>query len=202
MSTQSSIGLAFYNGNVVSTQALASFEAVVGTQLTTGGSQVGDIGSNPATYKGTISIAGDVTTSGDQSFTANNIVLGAAGSNQLQKFITTDNGNVAFNVGLESNAICINLDANGCGLLFDLGRGSLSDAAETALAASGIEYDQVIPPSNIMDLLADIKNKLSLSVTEIANDDLVADVNVGGVEDAEDEIKCETESNENCAVSL
>ena len=191
-----------FNGDIGSTQALASFEAVVGTQLTVGGSQVGDIGSNPATYNGTISIAGDVTTSGDQSFTANNIVLGADGSNQSQKFITTDNGNVAFNVGLGPNAISINPDAISHGLLFDLGRGSLSDAAEAALAASGIEYDQIIPPSNIMDLLADIKNKLALSATEIANDDLVADVNVGGVEDAEDEIECEAESDENCVVSL
>jgi hypothetical protein len=191
-----------FNGDIGSTQALASLEAVVGTQLITGGAQVGDIGANPATYNGTISIEGNVTTSGDQTYTANNIVLGAAGSNQIQKFTTTDNGNVNFNVGLGPNAISINEDVSSYGLLFDLGRGSLSDDAEAALAASGIDYDQIIPPSNIMDLLTDIKNQLSSNASDIANDDLIADVNVGSMEDAGDDIKCDVSADENCAVTL
>jgi hypothetical protein len=191
-----------FKGDIGSTQALASLEAVVGTQLTTGGAQVGDIGASPATYNGTISIEGNVTTSGDQTYTANNIVLGAVGSNQIQKFTTTDNGNVNFNVGLGPNAMSINEDAISYGLLFDLGRGSLSDDAEAALAASGIDYDQIIPPSNIMDLLTDIKNQLNSNATDIANDDLIADVNVGSMEDAGDDIKCDVSADENCAVTL
>jgi autotransporter-associated beta strand protein len=191
-----------FKGDVGGTQALASFEAVVGTQLTTGGSQVGDIGSNPATFKGTISIEGNVTTSGDQSYTANNIILGATGSNQLQKFTTTDNGNVNFSVGLDANAISIKNSANSHGLLFDLGRGSLSAAAESAFAASGIDYDQIIPPSNVMDLLTDILNQLSSNTTDVANDDLLAEVEIEDIEDAGDEIKCDTAVDENCAVTL
>ena len=192
-----------FKGDIGKTQALASFEAVVGTQLTTPGSQVGDIGSNPATYKGTISIMGDVTTAGNQSYTANNIVLGATGSNQIQKFVTTDNGNVAFNIGSGLNGgISINADANSYGLLFDLGRGSLSAASETALAASGISYDQIIPPSNLLNFLTDIKNQLRNKSTDIANDDVVAEVNVGGMEDAGDEIKCDADNGEDCAISL
>jgi hypothetical protein len=191
-----------FKGDIGGTQALASFEAVVGTQLTTGGSQVGDIGSNPATFKGTISIEGNVTTSGDQSYTANNIIFGAAGSNQIQKFTTTDNGNVNFNVGLGPNAMSINEDAISYGLLFDLGRGSLSAAAESAFAASGIDYDQIIPPSNVMDLLTDILNQLSSNTTDVANDDLLAEVEIEDIEDAGDEIKCDTAVDENCAVTL
>jgi hypothetical protein len=191
-----------FKGDIGSTQALASLEAVVGTQLTTGGAQVGDIGANPATYNGTISIEGNVTTSGDQTYTANNIVLGAAGLNQIQKFTTTDNGNVNFNVGLGPNAMSINEDASSYGLLFDLGRGSLSDDAEAALAASGIDYDQIIPPSNIMDLLTDILNQLSSNATDIANDDLLAEVAVEDIEDAGDEIKCDPDIDENCAITL
>jgi autotransporter-associated beta strand protein len=191
-----------FKGDIGGTQALASFEAVVGTQLTTGGSQVGDIGSNPATFKGTISIEGNVTTSGDQSYTANNIILGATGSNQLQKFTTTDNGNVNFSVGLDANAISIKNSANSHGLLFDLGRGSLSAAAESAFAASGIDYDQIIPPSNVMDLLTDILNQLSSNTTDVANDDLLAEVEIEDIEDAGDEIKCDTAVDENCAVTL
>jgi autotransporter-associated beta strand protein len=191
-----------FKGDIGSTQALASLEAVVGTQLTTGGAQVGDIGANPATFKGTISIEGNVTTAGDQSFTANNIVLGAAGTNQLQKFTTTDNGNVNFNVGLGPNAISINEDAISYGLLFDLGRGSLSADTELALASAGIDYDQIIPPSNIMDLLTDIKNQLSSNATDVANDDLLADVAVESIEDAGDQIKCDSDIDENCAVTL
>ena len=191
-----------FKGDIGGTQALASFEAVVGTQLTTGGSQVGDIGSNPATFKGTISIEGNVTTSGDQSYTANNIIFGAAGSNQIQKFTTTDNGNVNYNVGLGPNAMSINEDAISYGLLFDLGRGSLSAAAESAFAASGIDYDQIIPPSNVMDLLTDILNQLSSNTTDVANDDLLAEVEIEDIEDAGDEIKCDTAVDENCAVTL
>ena len=191
-----------FKGDIGGTQALASIEAVVGIQLTTGGSQVGDIGANPATFKGTISIEGNVTTAGDQSFTANNIILGAAGIDQLQKFLTTDNGNVNFNVGLDPNAISINDDASSYGLLFDLGRGSLNADAEVALASAGIDYDQIIPPSNIMDLLTDIKNQLSSNATDVANDDLVAEVAVENIEDAGDAIKCDSDIDENCAVTL
>jgi hypothetical protein len=191
-----------FKGDIGGTQALASIEAVVGIQLTTGGSQVGDIGANPATFKGTISIEGNVTTAGDQSFTANNIILGAAGIDQLQKFLTTDNGNVNFNVGLDPNAISINDDASSYGLLFDLGRGSLNADAEVALASAGIDYDQIIPPSNIMDLLTDIKNQLNSNATDIANDDLVAEVAVENIEDAGDAIKCDTDIDENCAITL
>jgi autotransporter-associated beta strand protein len=191
-----------FKGNIGGTQALASFDAVVGTQLTTGGSQVGDIGSNPATFNGTISIAGNVTTAGNQSYTADNIVLGAPGSNQLQKFTTTDNGNVNFNVGLGPNAISINNDSSSYGLLFDLGRGSLSAAAESALAASGISYDQITPPSNLLNLLTDIKNQFRNKSTDVADDDVIADVSVGGMEDAGDSVKCDVALDEDCAVTL
>jgi hypothetical protein len=191
-----------FNGDIGGNQALASFDAVVGTQLTTGGSQVGDIGSNPATFNGTISIAGNVTTAGNQSYTANNIILGAPGSNQLQKFTTTDNGNVNFSVGLDSNAISISNDANSHGLLFDLGRGSLSAAAESALAASGISYDQITPASNLLNFLTDVKNQLRNKSTDIADDDVVAEVSIGGMEDAGDEIKCDVSADENCAATL
>jgi autotransporter-associated beta strand protein len=191
-----------FNGDVGSTQALAAFTAITGTQLTTAGSQTGDIGSNRATYNGTISIKGDVTTSGDQSYTANNIILGATGSNQLQKFTTTDNGNIDFNVGLSPNAISVKDDAISYSLTFDLGRGSLSAATETALAASGISYDQILPPTNIMDLLTDIKNQRSLNITDISNRDLLADVSIGVIDDAGDEVKCDSEVDEDCGVSL
>jgi autotransporter-associated beta strand protein len=191
-----------FKGNIGGTQALASFEAVVGTQLTTGGSQVGDIGSNPATYKGTISIEGNVTTSGDQSFTANKIIVGATGSNQLQKFTTTDNGDVNFSVGVDTNAISVKNDANSHSLLFDLGRGSLSAAAESALAASGINYDQTTPATNLLNFLTDVKNQLRNKSTDISNDDVVAEVSIGGMEDAGDEIKCDVSADENCAATL
>jgi autotransporter-associated beta strand protein len=191
-----------FKGNIGGEKALASFDAVVGAQLLTGGSQVGDIGTNPATYKGTISIAGNVRTSGNQSYTANKIILGAPGSNQLQKFTTTDNGNVNFSVGLDPNAISISNDASSHGLLFDLGRGSLSAAAASALAASGISYDQITPATNLLEILTDLKNQLRNKSTDIANDDIVAEVNVGGMEDAGDEIKCDVAADENCAVTL
>jgi autotransporter-associated beta strand protein len=191
-----------FNGDIGGEQALASLTAITGTQISTPGSVVGDISANPASFNGTITIRGDVTTSGNQSYTSNNIVLGSVGSNQQQIFRTTDNGNLDFNVGTGPNAISIDNSSLSHNLVIDLGRGELGAASEASLNASGISYDQITPPSIVMDMLANLKNQNLLNSAEIGTQSVVADVEVGGAEDAGDVVKCDTQSDDNCAVKL
>jgi hypothetical protein len=188
-----------FNGDIGSEQALASLSAVTGTQLSTPGSITGDISPNPSTYNGTITIKGDVTTSGNQSYTSNNIVLGAPGSNQQQIFRTTDNGNLDFNVGSGPGAISISNSSISHSLTIDLGRGELGAAGEASLNASGISYDQITPPSIVMDMLANLRSQDLLDPAKIATETTVADVNIGEIEDAKNaEINCTPNSLEPC----
>jgi hypothetical protein len=162
---------------------------------------VGDISSNPVSYNGTITIGGNVTTAGDQSYTANQITLGST-SNQQQVFKTTNNGNLDFNVGMQPNSIRINNSIADHELIIDLGRGNLGASTETALASSGIAFKEILPFVSGVDLMSEIVRHKSALATDINNgDDLVADISIGNVEDAGDSAKCDTKNDDNCAVS-
>jgi autotransporter-associated beta strand protein len=192
-----------FNGDIGGEAAFASFNAFTGTQISTPGSMTGDISPNSASFNGTITIRGDVTTSGNQSYTANNIVFGSVGSSQQQIFTTTDNGNLDFNVGASPNAISIdNLSLNHS-LIIDLGRGQLGASSEASLNASGINWDQITPPSIVMDMLANLRSQKLLNPSEIGIQSIVADVDIGEIEDAKDSIiKCQAESEDLCEPTI
>jgi autotransporter-associated beta strand protein len=192
-----------FNGDIGGEAAFASFNAFTGTQINMPGSMIGDISTNPASFNGTITIRGDVTTSGNQSYTANNIVFGSVGSSQQQIFTTTDNGNLDFNVGASPNAISIdNLSLNHS-LIIDLGRGQLGASSEASLNASGINWDQITPPSIVMDMLANLRSQKLLNPSEIGIQSIVADVDIGEIEDAKDSIiKCQAESEDLCEPTI
>jgi autotransporter-associated beta strand protein len=192
-----------FNGDIGGEAAFASFNAFTGTQISTPGSMTGDISPNSASFNGTITIRGDVTTSGNQSYTANNIVFGSVGSSQQQIFTTTDNGNLDFNVGASPNAISIdNLSLNHS-LIIDLGRGQLGASSEASLNASGINWDQITPPSIVMDMLANLRSQKLLNPSEIGIQSIVADVDIGEIEDAKDSIiKCQAESEDLCEPAI
>jgi autotransporter-associated beta strand protein len=186
-------------GDVGGTQALASLATVTGTQLTSIGSQVGDISSNPVTYNGVLTIGGSVTTAGNQSYTGNQIVLGST-SNQQQVFKTTDSGNLDFNVGMQPNAIQIKNTINNHELIIDLGRGNLGASTETALATAGISFKEVVPFVSNIDLHSDIKRQRTALATDINDlDDLVADIDIGVVEDVSDTTKCDSRNVDECS---
>ncbi|MEO0047061.1 MAG: hypothetical protein RLZZ410_20, partial [Pseudomonadota bacterium] len=191
-----------FSGDIGSTQPLASLLAVTGTQLTTIGTQVGDISTNPARFNGAITIGGSVTTAGNQSYTANQITLGST-SNQQQVFKTTDNGNLDFNVGMQPNALQINSAISGHELIIDLGRGNLGASTETALAASGITYKEILPFVSGIDIHSDIMRQKLQRATDIdGSGELTASVDIGNVEDAGDVAKCDSKTDDNCAVGM
>jgi autotransporter-associated beta strand protein len=196
----SGVPLVEFVGDVGSNQALASLAAVTGTQITTAGSQVGDISNNPVNFKGIMTIGGSVTTAGDQSYTANKIVLGSR-SNQQQVFKTTNNGNFDFNVAMEPNSVQVKNTINNHELIIDLGRGSISAATEAALASGGVGFKEVLPFVSGIDLHSDINRQRMASASDINySDALVADVNIGVVEDAGNSSECDTKSNDDCAL--
>jgi hypothetical protein len=160
---------------------------------------VGDISSNPVTYNGVLTIGGSVTTAGNQSYTGNQIVLGST-SNQQQVFKTTDNGNLDFNVGIQPNSIQINNTINNHELIIDLGRGILGASTETALASAGISFKEIVPFVSSIDLHSDITRQRLALATDINNlDDLVADIDIGVVEDASDTTKCDSRNADDCS---
>jgi hypothetical protein len=189
-------------GDIGGDQQLASLVAVTGTQLITPGTHVGDISSNPVTYKGTITIGGNVTTAGDQSYTANQITLGSS-SNQQQVFKTTDNGNLDFNVGMQPNALQINNSIADHELIIDLGRGNLGASTETALASSGITFKEILPFVSGVDIHSDIMRQKLKQATDIdGSGELSASVDIGNVEDAGDSAKCDAKTDDNCSVKM
>jgi autotransporter-associated beta strand protein len=187
-------------GDVGGTQPLASLSAITGTQLTTVGTQVGDISTNPMTFNGTLSIGGSVTTSGNQSYTSNQITLGST-SNQQQIFKTTDNGNLDFNVGMQPNAIQVKNTINNHELIIDLGRGNLGASTETALANSGITFKEILPFVSGIDLHSDIMRQRTALATDINNaDNLVADVNIGDLDEG-DKSECDAKTDDYCSLT-
>jgi hypothetical protein len=85
-----------FNGAVGSTAPLFAMDVVVGLQDGTSLSKVGSINPDPANYFGDITIAGDVSTLGNQTYTANRIELaGSQGSGALN--FTSTQGQIIFN---------------------------------------------------------------------------------------------------------
>jgi hypothetical protein len=191
-----------FAGDIGSTQPLASLVAVTGTQLTTVGTQVGDISANPVSFNGTITIGGSVTTAGDQSYTANQITLGSV-SSQQQVFKTLDNGNLDFNVGMQPNALQINNSISDHELIIDLGRGNLGASTEAALAASGITFKEILPFVSGVDIHSDIVRQKLKQATDIdGSGELSASVDIGHVEDAGDAANCDAKTDDNCSVKM
>jgi hypothetical protein len=190
-----------FNGDIGGDQPLASLVSITGTQLTTSGTQVGDVSSNPVRYNGSITIGGSVTTSGDQSYTSNQITLGST-SNQQQVFKTTDNGNLDFNIGIQPNSIQINNSISNHELVIDLGRGNIGTSTETALATAGITFKEILPFVSGIDIHSDITRQKMALATGISNsDDFVADVNIGDLDQNSDTSECDVKTDDKCSPS-
>jgi len=129
-----------FNKDVGSTAPLLSLAAKTGRQTTAGAPLFTDISSNSNDFVGTVSILGNVTTQGNQTYTANTIELGNNVSNS-QTFKTTG-GNVTFNIGTtptggfrsSNNNLSVNFDLNG--------------GTHTNLNGSGISYTDTSYQSN------------------------------------------------------
>jgi autotransporter-associated beta strand protein len=88
-----------FNDAVGNVAPLNDLSATVGVQSSVTGASVGEIPSTPASYFGNMTIASSVSTAGSQTYTANQISLGSAGSEQ--QFSASD---LAFKVGVPANS--------------------------------------------------------------------------------------------------
>jgi hypothetical protein len=98
VTTASEIPTIDFNGVVGATAPLASLTVSTGAQDTGAGALYSAINITPANLVGTVTIAENISTVGDQTYTANSFTLGNGTSNQALN-LTTENGNIAFNRG-------------------------------------------------------------------------------------------------------
>ena len=74
-------------------------------------------------------------------------------------------------------------------------------ATEAAFASGGVGFKEVLPFVSGIDLHSDINRQRMASASDINYSDvLVADVNIGVVEDADNSSECDTQSNDECAL--
>ena len=92
------------NGSVGDINPLANLTLTTGRQVATPTALMGDISSDASNYFGRITIAADVKTLGNQTYTGNTIALGdASQTNQTQVF-ESKGGAVTFNVGVPTSS--------------------------------------------------------------------------------------------------
>jgi hypothetical protein len=133
------------NGTVGLISPLATLTVTTGRQDLSLTSVFSAIGLNPLTFIGQISIAGSITTTGDQSYTANSMLLGAGIPDATLVFTTTGNGVIAFNMGVPENSGGVTLAPGSTGLTVGYTPSTYSVDPNTLvrLTTSSIEYKSI-----------------------------------------------------------
>jgi len=108
-----------FTGAVGSIAPLASLTVATGSQNTSTSSSYGSI--DPTIYTGTMSIAGNVTTSVNQSYIAGSIAL--TGLSGVAQTFTSTGGNITFDTGPTGSGIS---SSNGSTAVFDLSGGVIA----------------------------------------------------------------------------
>ncbi|MBT8607988.1 filamentous hemagglutinin N-terminal domain-containing protein [Polynucleobacter paneuropaeus] len=187
VTTQGQAPTITFNGVVGGIAALESLAVSTGSQDTGSGALYSAIDNNPAHYLGTVTIKDNISTTGDQTYTANNYVLGDGSSNQTLA-LSTKTGNITFNVGTSSGAgftpagSGLFLDIfNGGGTVFGLSGSGLNygitDPAATASASSAVNNTNLSANAGVLQNIAN--NQLNLLASDDALDGLSGTVTVG-----------------------
>jgi YDG domain len=92
-----------FNDVVGGVAALKSLTASTGAQDAANGALYSAIDTTPANLVGRVTIKENVSTTGDQTYTANGFTLGNGTANQALS-LTTETGNIAFNAGSSSGS--------------------------------------------------------------------------------------------------
>jgi hypothetical protein len=98
---------------------------------------VGDIPADRATYFGTTTVAGNVITTGSQTYTANLITLGSGLSGQTQNF-ETSGGDVRFNIGAPGSGGNLTPATSNAVVQLRLNGGSMSGLEGTSVSYQNI----------------------------------------------------------------
>ncbi|WP_202816813.1 MBG domain-containing protein, partial [Polynucleobacter sp. MWH-Adler-W8] len=132
-----------FNGAVGSVAPLASLTVRTGVQNQEANALIAAISTNPNNYSGVVNILSDVTTSGNQNYTANTIGLGSSALGSTPQAFTTNGGVISFNVGTTGN----NLISNGSvPINVTLGGGSINGFSTAGVAYKVTDLVVPVPP--------------------------------------------------------
>jgi hypothetical protein len=134
-----------FNEAVGSTKALASLVVMTGTQNPDLASPFSDTSSNPNDFNGRISIAANVTTSGNQTYTANTMLIGKASitdplvPNEVN--MVSQEGSITYNLGRNTNTTAglIGVGSN-AKLNAKFGKDGAVNGIEPSTAISALTY--------------------------------------------------------------
>ena len=184
-------------GNVA---PLAGLSVTTGMQNATVTSPYSDTSIDPTHYLGNLTIAGNVSTTGNQTYTANTIGLGNSSQSSNQNF-TSNGGLIMFNVGAigggisSSNSLPIDVilhggsisGLNGTGISYnnigDVVAPSTSNAISNTVstASANSEYPSVATGGSVQSSL---NTQLAQSYVERADDQSGGSVTVGSPSEA------------------
>ncbi|QWD07055.1 filamentous hemagglutinin N-terminal domain-containing protein [Polynucleobacter paneuropaeus] len=122
-----------FNDVVGGIAALKSLTASTGAQDAATGALYSAIDTTPANLVGTVTIKENVSTTGDQTYTAKGFTLGNGTANQTLS-LTTQTGNIAFNAGSSSGS---GFTPAGSGLIVSVFNGG---GTVSGLSGSGLNY--------------------------------------------------------------
>ncbi|OIN03681.1 hypothetical protein A9236_01960 [Polynucleobacter sp. QLW-P1DATA-2] len=122
-----------FNDVVGGVAALKSLTASTGAQDAATGALYSAIDTTPANLVGTVTIKENVSTTGDQTYTAKGFTLGDGTANQTLS-LTTQTGNIAFNAGISSGS---GFTPAGSGLIVSIFN---SGGTVSGLSGSGLNY--------------------------------------------------------------
>jgi hypothetical protein len=190
-----------YQDKVGSTKALNELVTVVGVR--SGIDDLGQLNANSSETNrlGTVFIRDDITTVGNQSYSADSAVVGRSGAvDQIVRF-TVKGGEVLFDLGSGTGSGVFGA-SNNVATQFKLGGGTLVGEDYFTSAGIGIEMVPTANPSDL-DYLSELKRLASGERAENTYDQTtVGDVAIGNIEDAGDAAKCDAKTDDNCSVKM
>jgi hypothetical protein len=153
-------------GDVGQTISLASLAALAGTQVKTEGAIASEVLLEQAAMRfGLVSIDGNVSTGGDQTYAAGSIDIGSNGGEKVSLY--SDNGTITLIARPQGAASIV----NGENLNISLGDGGiLSQEAIDLIDQSGLSIEAIAPDVQIFGNLMDASNYLaSTSLIKVDN---------------------------------
>ena len=165
-----------FNGDIGATTALKGLKATTGIQNSNSASNFTDTSVDPTQYVGTVNIAKNVTTIGDQIYTGNTIVLGDGTAGQTQSF-TTNGGDLIFNVGVEANngGVEVASGSEDLKVSTSTGAGSVSGSGAQSVLERRVATPTVVASSNETSS-ASVPNKTVLTSSSTSSGNTSAEV--------------------------
>ena len=176
-----------FNGDVGATTALKGLKATTGIQNSNAASIFTDTSIDPTQYLGNIVIAKNVTTIGDQTYTANVIDLGNGASGQTQHFVTTG-GNLEFNVGVAANngSMGVTAGSENLSLVLELGSGTVSGSGypyvKDRVVVTPFYSESSISSASESNVKTDDKQSSLLSQSSLSSAGTVSNISASSAE--------------------